>query len=132
MKTPSLSPFCRAYLITALWSSTDENGDPLDDKYGLDDLAPATIKQAIADCADFENAQAETLAAAIATGKVKCGPDFDAYGRAGHDFWLTRNGHGAGFWDGDWPKPYGRILTDAAHVYGSVDLYVGDDGLIYG
>jgi|TARA_R110000744_G_scaffold366338_1_gene475354 hypothetical protein len=22
--------------------------------------------------------------------------------RIGHDFWLTRNGHGAGFWDGDW------------------------------
>lgn len=21
---------------------------------------------------------------------------------AGHDLWLTRNGHGAGFWDGDW------------------------------
>ena len=24
---------------------------------------------------------------------------------AGHDFWLTRNGHGAGFWDGDWIAP---------------------------
>ena len=22
--------------------------------------------------------------------------------RIGHDFWLTRNGHGAGFWDGGW------------------------------
>lgn len=27
--------------------------------------------------------------------------------QAGHDFWLTRNGHGAGFWDGDDGKVYG-------------------------
>lgn len=50
---------------------------------------------------------------------------------AGIDFWLTRNGHGAGFWDrglGD----VGTRLTCAAHNYGSVDLYAGDDGLIYG
>ena len=26
----------------------------------------------------------------------------DELARAGTDFWLTRNGHGAGFWDGDW------------------------------
>lgn len=43
--------------------------------------------------------------------------------QAGHDFWLTRNGHGAGFWDGGWPK-HGDVLTKAAKVYGSVDLYL--------
>lgn len=51
--------------------------------------------------------------------------------RAGQDFWLTRNRHGAGFWDrglGD----LGKRLSDAAKVYGSVDLYAGDDGLVYG
>lgn len=48
----------------------------------------------------------------------------------GHDFWLTRNGHGAGFWDrgkgelGDW-------LTALVKPYGSQDLYVGDDGRVY-
>lgn len=52
-------------------------------------------------------------------------------GNAGHDFWLTRNGHGAGFWDGDWPKPYAKILTDGAVAYGEFEVYLGDDGLIY-
>jgi len=33
--------------------------------------------------------------------------------QAGHDFWLTRNGHGAGFWDGDWPET-GDALTEAS------------------
>jgi hypothetical protein len=50
---------------------------------------------------------------------------------AGHDFWLTRNGHGAGFWDGDWPEPLATVLTDAAHAFGELSPYVGDDGLIY-
>ena len=50
---------------------------------------------------------------------------------AGHDFWLTRNGHGAGFWDGDWPLPYADLLDKAAQAAGTCDLYVGDDGMIY-
>jgi hypothetical protein len=51
-------------------------------------------------------------------------------GQIGHDFWLTRNGHGAGFWDrfsdGE-GEAYGRALTEAAKPYGSTNLYVGDD-----
>ena len=43
---------------------------------------------------------------------------------------LTRNRHGAGFWDrGHGDK--GKRLTDAAHAYGSSDAYLGDDGLLY-
>ena len=51
--------------------------------------------------------------------------------RQDHDFWLTRNKHGAGFWDGDWAPEVGKRLTDAAHAYGSCDLYVGDDGMVH-
>ena len=39
--------------------------------------------------------------------------------QAGHDFWLTRNGHGAGFWDGDWQK-YGEMFTKIAQSFGEV------------
>ncbi len=51
---------------------------------------------------------------------------------AGHDFWLTRNGHGAGFWDGDWPEPAATRLTASSKKYGEFNLYLGDDGKIYG
>ena len=51
--------------------------------------------------------------------------------RAGHDFWLTRNHHGAGFWDGDWPEDVDEKLTEASHSWGEMDLYVGDDGRVY-
>jgi hypothetical protein len=50
--------------------------------------------------------------------------------QAGHDFWLTRNGHGAGFWDrglGD----IGDRLSVAARAFGEVNLYVGDDKKLY-
>lgn len=52
-------------------------------------------------------------------------------GNIGHDLWLTRNGHGAGLWDGDLPEELGQRLTDIAKSMGNVDLYVGDDGYLY-
>lgn len=42
--------------------------------------------------------------------------------RAGHDFWFTRNGHGCGFWDGDWPT-YGEMFTKISKGYGEVDAH---------
>jgi hypothetical protein len=60
--------------------------------------------------------------------------EFSANG-AGHDFWLTRNGHGAGFWDRNYnPSPlyYAcQNLSGAAKAWGEASLYVGDDGLLY-
>jgi len=51
----------------------------------------------------------------------------------GHDLWLTRNGHGAGFWDR--PDLYGedlaQRLTEYSKAAGSVDVYAGDDGELY-
>jgi len=51
--------------------------------------------------------------------------------QAGHDFWLTRNEHGAGFWDGDWPETYSDMFTKLAQAYGPFETYLGDDGKIY-
>ena len=51
--------------------------------------------------------------------------------RLAYDFWLTRNHHGAGYWDGDWNKIIGEKLTQYAHSVGECYCYRGDDGLIY-
>lgn len=40
----------------------------------------------------------------------------------GHDFCLTRNRHGAGFWDRGWEE-LGTWLTSWAHIFGSSNLY---------
>jgi hypothetical protein len=124
MSADNLDTFTRAYIECALWSSTDDSGEPLDSGRDADDLAPATLADMEEDCRQFQEANAELLAQAY---------ERDGYdtARAGHDFWLTRNHHGAGFWDrglGD----IGTRLTELAHAWGSVDLYVGDDELIHG
>lgn len=120
--------FVRAYVTCALWSSTDESrddgGDPLDDNYTVEDIAPDSLAKMTADCDAFIRAQSETMISAFGSG-ARHPSD------AGHDFWLTRNGHGAGFWDGDWPEPQATRLTDAAHAFGECHLYVGDDGKVH-
>lgn len=128
-----LDTFTRAYIETALWSSSDEStsdgGEPMDWNYGIDDIAPETLGQMIEDCRKFQEAH---YALIISDGAcLQCGSDYDEVGHAGHDFWLTRNGHGAGFWDGDWSDAAEAILDPAAKAFGEVDLYVGDDGKIY-
>lgn len=124
-----LDDFTLAYIEAALWSSNDEStkdgGDPLDDNYSADDLTPATLSAIQADCLKFQASNAEDIKA----GPIRenCSPDE----QAGHDFWLTRNGHGAGFWDGDWPEPAASRLTASSKSFGTVDLCVGDDGRIH-
>lgn len=44
----------------------------------------------------------------------------------GHDFNLTRNRHGAGFWDRGWGR-LGERLTAIAHAYGSQSLEAWTD-----
>ena len=114
----------RAYIECALWASTDNadetGGEPLDANYGPDDMADETREQMAADVADF------------AAYVEREGIDRSAWTDAqfGHDFWLTRNRHGAGFWDRGHGEA-GDALMQAAHTYGETDLYVGDDGRLY-
>lgn len=78
-----------------------------------------------ADClAFFTDEVLDLLDGAVATV-------LDPWTQAAHDFWFTRNGHGAGFGDGDWPEPLAKVLADRARAFGPCELYVGDDGLIH-
>lgn len=121
----ALDPFTRAYIHAALWSSTDDNGTPLDSKYEVEDIAPDTLKVIIEDCKQFQQQNSSLF-----TDCLRSGGEYTDDERAGHDFWLTRNGHGAGFWDGDWPTT-GERLDKAAKKFGEAELYVGDDGYLY-
>lgn len=106
------------YLEAALWSSTDDNGKPLDDNYSQTDFSDEAMKQATKDWHEFQK-QAGDLLSSLDISHVA------------HDFWLTRNRHGAGFWDGDYEEAIGKKLTDLSHGFGETDLYVGDDGKLY-
>lgn len=122
----TLGEMLTGYIVCALWSSHDwsEDGEDqgnLDDTYDAEDLTTGTADEMRADCADFLQANYADCVEMMARG-------FDP-GQLGHDFWLTRNGHGTGFWDRGLGE-LGERLSAAAKVYGSVDLYVTDDGQV--
>ena len=123
--------FLAAYVEAALWSSSDEDGEPLDrlpqvqEAYSTIDVLEAdTAQQMREDCKAFMD---DNMADLLAAEGVR--PYSAAQG--GHDFWLTRNGHGAGFWDRGLGE-VGERLTTAAKAYGGIDLLVDGDGLICG
>ncbi len=112
-----------SYIETALWSSGGVKPDGtelenLDDEYSIDDMAPEALQRAQKDIDAF-------IAKA---GNLLNGLDMDL---VVHDFWLTRNRHGAGFWDGDYPKEIGEKLTDLSKQFGEIDFVIGDDGKLY-
>ena len=121
------------YLVALVWSTTHT--------YMNDDGAEGeTVELDSIDAAYSDNLRADSrkdiesfLDTATEMLEAK-GYTWDDYTHGeeqiGHDFALTRNGHGAGFWDrGD--GDIGDILTAASKVLGGADAYLGDDGLIY-
>ena len=105
-----------SYLVTALWASLNVE-DPLDDKYSIDDFDVETLHKLGDMYQKFFDENYYTL------GGDSTPENF------GHNVWLTQNGHGAGFWDGDYIN--GDELTEAAEKLGHVDLYIGDDNKIH-
>jgi hypothetical protein len=123
------------YLIALLWTmpGDDDNENPGDSLSIHCDLGEGVLAIAERDCAAFVAA---------------CGPLFteamqrDGYDleRFGHDFALTRNGHGAGFWDRNelHADELGRKLSslcgwnrDQRTAFIENNLYLGDDGKAY-
>ena len=120
----TLDAFTQGYIEAAMWTLTDDKGHNLD-YLGLHDIAEETIEQAITDCASFQAANRTLLDRAT----EESGRGEESHG---HDLWLTRNGHGAGFWDRGYSDAIADPLIYAAHVYGEMNWYLGDDGLVYG
>lgn len=91
------------FLETALWTMERDDED-------VNDLPEDIKNQAQKDVDAFmEKAEAESLIDGRDTTTVA------------HDFLLTRNGHGAGFWDGDYPE-HGDRLTEIAKEFGEFHI----------
>lgn len=114
-----LDKFTVQYLETLLWSTQNfddegkENYETFDaEGFVISDFSKDALEIAKGECEQFQEDHLDLIAHDL--------------GRAGHDFALTRNRHGAGFWDGDWEEKAGKILTDSSHTWGEVDLYVNN------
>lgn len=118
--------FTKSYIEAALATSYDDQDVPFDDEKHENNVPEATKTSLEEHCKRF----LEKLESEPFTDDERNEVLFDAE-TAGHDFWLTRNGVGAGFWDGDWPTELGEKLTTLSKSFGECSLYNGDDGLIY-
>lgn len=136
--------FMHGYFESALWTSsieeefaerhnekTGEDWAPdqslLDFGFTVDDIDESSKFEATQECRNFVNDNAADLNQFV--------NDYD-WGQAGHDFWLTRNGHGAGFWDRggsanlQWEEIVKR-LSEAAKIYGESYAYIGSGDKVY-
>jgi len=119
MKEPFKKEAILHCLVCALWSSIDDNNEPMDANYGVDDIDSETVKELTHQLSEFIDNSEEII--------ERVGMSAEQFG---HDFWLTRNGRGAGFWDRGYGSD-GTALTEKVKFYGSMDLYVTDGGTIH-
>jgi hypothetical protein len=117
--------FIDAFMEAATWSSLhtfkDEEGN--EQTVEMDsvstDWTEESAKIAEEGCKAFIAANSELLS-----------NDLIEAWQAGHDLWLTSQGHGAGFWDRGYPKSLGDGLTEAAKDFKHKavgDLFVNED-----
>lgn len=114
-------PFIAGYFTAAEWLIRDNEEDPEGgiDKAEILCWSEDAIREAREDCARFERENADDLLLY---------QELSGRGSrsAGTDFWLSRNGHGAGFFDRGNDPVFDR-LQDAAESYGQRDVYLADD-----
>lgn len=105
--------FLEGYTVCAFWSSQEDDSPELDrDKRTID-----AMRAMDAACLAFVTANMSDL---FNLNPAQCG----------HDFWLSRNRHGTGFWDRDLGA-VGDRLHEAAKACGEAHLYLGDDGNVH-
>lgn len=98
----------KQYMETAVWADADENAEGMA-------IHPEAWVIARIDCEYFYNR-------ALAAGYLV---DITDPTDIGHNLWLSRNGHGAGFFDKDFK--FAKELQELAQQCGARYLYEGDD-----
>ena len=101
----------KEYLVGALWSND------FDDK-SISDIADSSIDDARKEITWFVNSAGKYI-------------DKIPNDEIGHDIWLTRNGHGTGFWDRGYSDKKTELLKHLCKLLGTADAYIGDDDKIY-
>jgi len=116
--TFELDDFTLEYLSTAMWADTPEDFDKSQWDDPRDSIGYESLMRAYLDCQVFQRQ----------ISRLDTSKHDDS--QMAHDFWLTRQGHGAGFWDGDYKEPLATELTKLAKWHGTRDLYIGDNGKV--
>lgn len=119
----TLDKIVEQYLATQLWAQVDL-GQPkldcnLDENYSIEDISPEYRDAVQVELRDV-------IAAHPLAFRMWVGLFNGDVGQWAHDYYLTREGHGAGFWDrfysDDWRSALGDYWTKIAESAGVADL----------
>lgn len=123
------------YLVAVLWTSqsdgdeTPDGEDELDGSQSIHDFTGDTRAAVEKDLLTFLSENKDLIDQARKTGYGNdSGDGSGVLGQIGHDFWLTRNHEGAGFWDRDALRDggLGDKLTEAAQKFGEQSAWAAD------
>ena len=112
-----------AALRTLLWSESvcpDGSADVPADHYSAH---PSLIARLESDWEEFTDRLPADFEPENQWQGMSPEPEWDAWDQLAHDWILTRNHHGAGFWDGDWIEPVASHLTNLAHKSGELSAF---------
>lgn len=112
----SLSEALDGYLECAVWTT---DPDDVSESANISDISQEDQAKACDTIHDFYMSNKSSIGQFMALGYNS--------GQVGHDFYLTRNRHGAGFWDRG-AGEVGDRLTESSHGYGSSELTQDDFG----
>lgn len=131
-KQTELDQLTRGYIRAMLWSTngTTPEGEEVDSLEDYD-LSPEALGQCNAACLAFYTANYGLLCEYVEHKETS--PEWGtAWDYAGHDLWLTRAGHGVGFFDRtELPQHIKNGLTATASALCYAWPYIGDDQLVY-
>lgn len=132
----NLSTVTSSFIETLLWQATcngeithpdhecrgEDCDSPMDDYYSESDFTPESIATIRSEVESFVESAREALPNTVDSLNAEM---------FGHDFCLTRNRHGAGFWDRGLGE-VGDILTELSHPWGETYVNVNANGdLLY-
>lgn len=128
-KYESFSAFEKQYVEAMFFTNGDtcsNNEDHLN-KLGVARLTNDSLLSIKVDCTKFLATVADGKTVQEWLDQAETDSDCNRSHCAAHDLWYSRQGHGCGFWDGDWPAPYADVLDGAAKALGEsfVEVWQG-------
>ncbi len=119
--------FLNGYIGAMLGTEVGDDDEPLDRDYSVEDIDGDSYEKAKSDCLTFLFS-----AAWMIRQERRLDYRWTNFEMAGHDLLLTRNHHGAGFWEeADWPAYGSKLDRLVEDMFKEINAYVGDDGKIY-
>jgi hypothetical protein len=149
LKQNDINQILKGYIDAALWTEEERLKDDYQSEYGdeeeydseddeleklikisanlnkksfenftREDIEPDSLIKAYTEIKKFLDLAGDSVIEAIETNGLE---------RLGHDIWLTRNGHGAGFFDHSYDDENEKKLMQAAKALKEVNIYINDN-----